>query len=486
MRVIAAYLLNTSVNVVVGLLVALALGPDEFGRFALTLAVAAIVQSLLFDWLRFAAARFASPERLADEPLFLKTLEASFILEACGLVVLLGLGLVVTGPWPLSRALVILAIFISIINGLFDFRAALIRARFADRRYAHLLLVKNLLAVCVTGGLAFYVGTALAAVSGVAISMIGALLSVPLDGRAQTGVGLWAAFANLRATAPKILNVCLRYSLPIVLANGVYFAIPLLNRAFVARSYGFAETGQFSLAYDLGIRLFMAIGTALDVLLFQLAVRADEQVGQTGARVQLSRNLTFVIAVLVPVCCGAWLVLPSLEALVVPMAYRGPFAHYFELLLPGLLAWSIATYGLNPSFQIAQRTTPMLAAGAIACLVDVALMSLLPHQEDATHLAQALTGSLLAGAATLWFFAARHNLRGPAWRDGFGLICATGLMIAAVWPLRALPPGLATLALQVVVGCVVYGAVTGFFDVAQIRSKSLLQLRAAFARQTSG
>jgi O-antigen/teichoic acid export membrane protein len=76
------------------------------------------------------------------------------------------------------------------------------------------------------------------------------------------------------------------------------------DRAEITHLHGFAETGQFSLAYDLGLRAVLAIAEAMDVLLFQMAVRAHETHGMDRANAQLARNMTMVIAVLVPACAG--------------------------------------------------------------------------------------------------------------------------------------------------------------------------------------
>ena len=63
-------------------------------------------------------------------------------------------------------------------------------------------------------------------------------------------------------------NNALHYGMPIISANIVYQSVPLLNRVLVSQSLGFAEAGQYSLAYEIGIRIVGAIGSALDVILF--------------------------------------------------------------------------------------------------------------------------------------------------------------------------------------------------------------------------
>ncbi len=93
-----------------------------------------------------------------------------------------------------------------------------------------------------------------------------------------------------------------------------------ITRAAVAAHHGLAEAGAFSLSYDVGIRIVAVTATALDVLLFQLAVRADREQGRDAALARVGRNLAVVLAVLLPTAAGYGLVLPHFAAVFVPEA----------------------------------------------------------------------------------------------------------------------------------------------------------------------
>ena len=84
------------------------------------------------------------------------------------------------------------------------------------------------------------------------------------------------------------------------------------------------------------------------MLLFQIAVRADELHGPEHAKEQVASNMAVVFAILLPTTAGLWLILPSLERLVVPQEFRGPFAHYLALLLPGLFCYGLMNFAINP------------------------------------------------------------------------------------------------------------------------------------------
>ncbi len=121
-----------------------------------------------------------------------------------------------------------------------------------DQLYTRLILVKNTLALLLTGGGAFVFHSANMALAGAILSMAGAVVTARAALRDH---GTTRQHASL-ATAKLIFA----YSLPIVCANVLYLSIPLANRAIIATLYGFSETGQFSLAYDLGSKAIQAIG----------------------------------------------------------------------------------------------------------------------------------------------------------------------------------------------------------------------------------
>ena len=424
--ILAALLLNAVFNFGIGLVTARYLGPDEFGRFALAVALAVAVQVIVFDWIRLAAIRFYSDATRRDAPNVRATLNASYgaatILLACGGFALFGLGAFAS----LSPDLFALALVTAVINGMFDYSTGLLRASFRDRLYARLVIVKNVLALCLTVGGAVLFHSAPMAIVGGVLSLGGAvaLLRASL---ADEGSGL-------RAASWPLARLYLGYAAPIVVANLLYLLIPLVNRAIVTHLFGFAETGQFSLAWDFGQRSLQAIGTALDVVLFQVAVAIHAREGLAAARLQTSKNLGLVIALRLPATLGLWLILPSVEVLVVPPEFRGPFGHYLTLLLPGLFALSVASYGVNPAFQIEKKTLALILAAIVGCAGTPLFLLFMPAGDDASGLALAQSAAYGAAVLVLLVFAAVHaGLRPPPARDllaafgGSPAMVATGL-----------------------------------------------------------
>ena len=334
--------------------------------------------------------------------------------------------------------------------------------------------MKNVLALLLTGGGAFIFHSAGVAMAGSIVSLFGAVLTARTS---LKDVGATPSVARMYTA-----RALFAYSAPIIAANMLYQAVPLAGRSFVASVYGFAETGQFSLAFDLGIRAISALGSALDVLLFQIAVATHDEHGPDKGREQIARNMSIVVALVLPACVGTFLVMPSIEQLIVPTQFRGPFGHYLDLMLPGLFAMAVIQFAINPVFQIAKNTGPLILAASVAVVSGLFFMLVLPRGSDASSFALAQCGAYIAALGAVLVFAARTNPVWPHARDILGSGFATAAMFAAVWPLRSFTPGFLTLLIQVFVGVMVFGALILIFDTAGLRALALARLRPILAR----
>lgn len=474
MAVIVAFILNAGLNFVVGLLVAKLLGPAQFGIFALASAGAVVLNTLLFEWLRLSATRFYSGRVRVEEPWIRQGLDRAYLVLALGLA---ALALVVGGfdLWanqdPQSRAVVTAgAALVAVGIGLFDYHAALARARFDGGLYLRLVAVKNVLAF------AAMTGTALVYPDPISVLVAGGVsqfLAVIVLRRPLRD----APAALQRVRLSQTWRLFLIYGLPLIAANGIYQFLPFLNRWAVADGAGFAEAGYFSLAADIASRSLGTLGTALDLLLFQLAVHAEEHHGRDAAEAQIGRNAAIVVALMLPCAAGFWIVLPALQALVVPEAFRGPFATYAGLLIPGLFCLALTNFALNPVFQIRRRTMPVIGAAVFGLAVNAVCLVLLPPRFGPEGIAMAQS----AGMAAAMVLLGARALLGPQrialpWREILAAAGASLAMTLCLLPLRHASPWQA-LGIGVPAGLLIYAGCVWLFDIAGLRTIAAARLR---------
>jgi len=324
------------------------------------------------------------------------------------------------------------------------------------------VLFKNAAAFLLMVGGAFLFHSPTLVLCGAAASGAAALL---VTRRALADPQLRPALAQRRH-----LRTFAIYAMPLVAANILYQLMPLMNRSALALSADYAEAGKFSLAADLGLRLFMTLGSGLDILLFQIAVRIEAARGRAEAEGQIAHNIAVVMALLLPLAAGFWIALPALEALMVPQAYRGAFAAYATVLMPGFMAFALIQYALNPVFQLRRRTVPVILAAFAGLTANAILLPLLLPVLGPIGAAYAQAGGLVLGAMLVAALAVRSGgLRLP-WRE-LALSAAAGAAMAFVLlPLRAIEPPALALFVAATAGILIYAGFVYLFDIASLRT----------------
>lgn len=471
----AAFLANAGLNFLLGLAIAAVLGPDEFGRYALAAAIGILANAIGFFWIANATARFYSERTRREEPEVRATLDRAAAWLAATVLFAAIVVLLAWPDWGLPRSLVALALVVGIGHGLFDYASALSRARFMESVFARIVIVKNVVGFGMMLGAAWWFHDAHAVLAALAISTVLSLLPV-VPVLADRGASPFD---------PARLRGYLAYAGPHVTALAIYQLIPFINRSLLAERFGYGESGQFSLTFDTLYRIFAAIGSSLDYILFQFAVRDEETGGREAAERRLGLNCVIVLGALAPALAGFWLVLPLLAQLVVPEAFRGGFVIYGVLLLPAVLAQSFVVSALNAVFQIRKRTLPIVLVALAALVANAVLAAVLPPLLGTAGYPLAQSGAmglvLLLTTGLAWPVLSRV----VPLRDVVGILGATALMVVALWPLRSagLPPWAGVLAM-VVAGTVAYGAAVVLADVAGLRRG--LQVRLARATAMDG
>jgi O-antigen/teichoic acid export membrane protein len=463
MLVITTFLINSVFNFAMGLLIARFLGPQGFGQYAIAAALAVVLNTLFLDWIRLAATRFYSERTRQEAPDARGTLDALFVLSSLGIVLTAGISLWFDRDFGLMLALAALAPAMGICNGLFDYHTALIRARFEEKSYSLFVILKNFLSLILMVGGAWYFQSPTMVALGFVISVFITLI-VGRKRLLDPGVRI------LKPEWSKARGFFL-YGFPIILATMIYYLIPLWNRTAIAGHLGFAASGQFSLAYDIAIRVVQTVGSALDIILFQIALKAEDQHGLGEAKRQLSSNMGMVLAGIAAVATGYWLVLPAFESALVPEAFRGTFASLTTVLLPGLVCFALIQYAVTPVLQLKQRTWPVVLAGSVALAVNAVLTWNLDAKATIHDYAQAQAFSYAAALLVALALALREMRVLPTARDVLATTLATAAMVGAVWPLRGMTPGLTTLVFSALAGILAFGIVAAVLNLADCHTQ---------------
>ena len=461
MAIVFTFVLNALLNLVLGLAVAGVLGLEEYGRFAVASVVTFTLAGAGFEWLRLATTRFYGEAARAGEPAVRATLDLAY-LGLTTAIVLIALAILAfhlnTGLAPPLAAAACIA---GAASGLFEYKAALARARFLNRTYTILVIVKNIMTLTLMVAAGYFLKEAVWVLA--ALTLAVAISLAPVERVLRDDAAKPALFDAAR------LTTFARYGLPIVAGNVVYQLILLANRSFAASAFGYAASGKLSLATDLSLRLFVSVGAALDVLLFQMAVQAEVRGGRTAAHAQIARNMLIILAVLVPMAIGYMVNLGPLESLVVPERFQGDFAALNLVLVPGIFLFCLGQFVFSPVFQLQHKTLPLVLAAILSLGIDAAGLALVPVSAGLDGIAMVHAASLGAGCIFTAALAWRWRDCFPPVRDVAGIFAAALLMLAAVWPLHAIASPLLSLAASGFLGAMVYVSALLVLDIAACR-----------------
>jgi O-antigen/teichoic acid export membrane protein len=465
MLIVVTFIVNAALNFLLGLAVAAGLGPEAYGRFSIAFAAAMTLAIFAFEWLRLSATRFYSEDSRAEAPETRASLDAAYAIGAA-LVAGLALALLALGfDGGLGGPMVAAIALVAIASGVFDYHSALLRARFRNRAYAALVILKNVLAFSAMVGAAFWTRDPLIVMTLAGASI--ALATLALRGHT-------ADEAPQRLAQRAAVARYLRYGAPIIMANLCYQAIILANRSAAASHLGFAEAGELSLPTDVTLRLMLAVGAALDIYLFQLAVRRKAE-GEAAGQAQMRANILIIFAAFVLVCAGYMADMPAFAALVAPEKFRAAFGELGFILAPGVALFGLAQFCLNPIFQLEGRTGGVFYAGLACAALDLGWLALFPPQ-DARGFALVHSVSLAAGF--LFTLGLVWPLRAcwPRWRDLASVVLAGICASVAMSFARDVQPALLGLLLTAVVGAGAFGAVLLALDPGGLFRRPLARL----------
>jgi O-antigen/teichoic acid export membrane protein len=454
-----SFFLNAATNFAFGLTLSAILGPAEFGRYSTVQLASITLAGGMLDWLRYSSLRFSGEE--GGRVAIAASLEAGYFALTLIAYAVVGLSVACGFDFGLGAPLLLLTPLLGVAAHRVDFLGAKFRARDEGRAFAGVYALRQLF--CFTAVLAAAWKTRNAEIT-VGVLAAANLLPALLFSRLGRVPGAALAAASLAR-----LKSFFVYAKPIVVSLVVYQFIGLVNRHLALTHLGAAATGQFSLAADLGQRLFGAANSLPELILFQYVLKLDRTEGRKAAERQQALNISLSVGFLAPMAVGYAVMAPTFEALIAPAAYRGEFAALSAALAPGYFALFTIISAVSPIFQLHGGTWQLTAASLAALAVELALVGFTPLSGSLGGLAIANSMSLIAAMLTTAALAFRASPVRPRPMDMIVIAAATALMAAAVRPFNALASHGLAAALALGLGGAIVGAAYLIFDVGGVR-----------------
>ncbi|MBV9520273.1 MAG: oligosaccharide flippase family protein [Hyphomicrobiales bacterium] len=468
----ALFALNALLNLGLALALAWALPASAFGAFTVYFAAALLLGNLAYDWVRLSAMRFYTPVARTKEPQLRATLDAAFC-ASTGIALTLAIIVAVSGFLPeTSLASLVALVAVTAANAAFEYWTALCRARFDPRRYAIMVVARSIFTFGFVVPVALFTGSFVTTCFALAVATLPSITYGVLRLKDKE--------ARPRLACRSFAKRFARYATPMVLAEGCYLSIAVLNRTFLARGGSLAETGAYAITFDIAFRALAVTASVGDAVLFPRLVANLHRQGTARTREEIARNVAVMLLVLAPAALGFALVAEPLAQLLLAEHFRDVFARYAPIAAAAGFAYTAQAFVLRPVFQVELRTGDILLAAIAAVVVDVAVLIILPTDGLLAASIAHLSG-MGVGLALVLRRAILSRLIDWPLRDLGKIAVGCLLLFAATMPLRFEGHEFLTLVGRAGAGFMVYVAAVWLFDVAGLRA--FLKKGAAPARE---
>lgn len=434
------------------------LAPEDYGRYALAVASVILVNTLLFQWMLSGLARFLS-RYAGQEQKLQSTLLAAYLLLVAFTALMGGVayGFLEPGPW---REILPVAIMLVWVQAWFELNLQLLSSRLKPMRYGAMSSARATLALVIGSALIWAGWTALAPLWGL---VLGGGLALLVFSR-----GEWRGSRMHHADAP-LARELLGYGLPLSVTFLFGFIISTSDRYLIAWFLDERAAGLYSAGYDLAQLSLSVLMMIVNLAAYPIVVRALEKEGKDVARRLLERQGRILLAVALPASAGFMLLAGNIATVMLGQEFRAAATDILPWIAAAALLGGLKSYYFDLAFQLGHHTKGQVGVVMVAGVVNIVLNLLLIPKHGLHGAAWATLVAYAVGLILSIQQGRRHFHMTCVPHDTWRIMLATGLMIAALWPLRD-SLGFAALSGQVLFGVAVYGAAIIALDIGGARA----------------
>lgn len=453
------------------------LSPEDYGRYAVIIAIGSLISAVGFQWLRQCLVRFATGVKSERQPL-LGTLGATF----GGLLLAMIVVAFVLAIPQLNRLLhakfngaeLAVICFLAAAVSWFELSIDAARTEFRPWRYGAATLTRACLSLSLGVIAALLTHQVLLVVLATGIAYLLAFpLAAPrwLTGLLRVRTAEWAEARRLAG-----------YGLPLAATLGMAFILDSSDRLMLAGMRGYTEAGVYSSAYNLAQ---FSIGTVLMGLglgSLPLAVGTFQRLDKPGTARLLGNNLVLGVGIGLPAVVGLVMLAPGLDRILLGNNVIGRSDIVTMIVAVAMGLGAIRSYCVDIVFMLHRRTWMQALIIGVSALLNVLLNLILIPRWGSAGAAFASLVAFLSAFIGSWFLS-RQYLKIPVALKDIAKILVSCAVMALV--LSAISPNTGhwpKMLLGIAAGVAIYFVVALALDIAGSRAR----LGAWFANRNAG
>ena len=434
------------------------LTPDQYGQYAIVIALVGLLNMLFFEWLHLGLLRYLS-SKIVSKQVFLSTVLTVFLvmIATCAIIGLVWYG-VSSGMGKYH--LIIPGLALLLCTGFFNLNLQLKSAQLLPIKYGKLSAGKSVLSLLTGSAMVYYGFGAEGALYGLSLGMAVSML-------------LWAR-NDWRRLHYKLFDKGLMckliiYGLPLSMNLAMAEIISSSDRLFLNWMHDEATTGLYAVGYDLANHVLGVLLMIINLAAYPLAVRAFEQQGQQAAKHQLRQNLILIAGVAFPAATGLAILAPGITGLLIGEQFQQAAQTIVPWIALAALLAGLKSYYFDLAFQLGQNTVGQLKVLLVAALVNLVLNYFLIPDYSVMG---AIYATLVAYAIglVLSILKGRRYFKLPL--PGIEIVkitTATVMMGLAIWPFHTLVDAV-NLTASILFGAFVYVFLIILMNVAGVRA----------------
>jgi O-antigen/teichoic acid export membrane protein len=440
------------------------LKPADYGRYVLAAAAVALLNALLFQWLRLSLVRYL-PAYREDAA----RLKSTLMTAAAALALIVAAAAAITCLLPIGRAwreVVLWCWGMLSAQALFDLCCEYCRASIRPWQVMGLHLARATATVAIGGPLVLLGAGWWGPLAGTTAAMILAV-----------GYACRRDWRDVRPVLdPESLAQVARYGIPLSLTVALATLIYSSDRYLIAFFLGEDAAGVYSVAVDFATQTLMLLMMVIHLAIFPLAVRAWENEGHAAVREQMRLNGSLLLAVGVPCVVGLAVIGPGVANCLIGASFRTGVVRIIPVVALGGFLAGLKAYHFDAPFQFAHRTSEQVWIVLAVAVVNI-LLNLIAI--PAYGIAGAAVASVLAYvlSISLAVTVGRRHFDLPFPRRACAqVLTASAAMALLLYPLRSYH-SVAAVTSQIVGGSSLYFAVLLASDFLELRHQVWSRLR---------
>ncbi len=434
------------------------LNPQEYGVYALGMAIATMVSAILYQWINVAVGRFYPMYRDKPDIIMIAATRGFLAATVIGALFFLGV-LPFYKMFGITPTLLGIIFLITVAQGRYDLLLQVANTQKSPLRYGSLSWLKSGVALLAGLALIFYGVGEQGALIGFLVGIVFSLIIFKPMRRAM----------SISVDVGNRLSVeMLRYGLPLTLTFLAFVIVGLADRFIIAWLLGASAVAPYAAAYDLVQQLIGAIMSVLFLAAFPMIVQQFEEEGDESARIRLRALGKGLVSIGLPATVGLAVLSSDISEVIFGREYRQDAAIIMPWLAASIFVGAFKSYFLDVVFQLRHVTKYQGYIATLMAIVNVLLNILLLPSYGVIAAAWATLAAYLVGALASWWVGKTVFLLPTLGKDFLGCAFACSIMAIVICSLPS-SLGIIGLLTKITLGIITYSAMAWLLDIADCR-----------------